>query len=853
MNTEKYNESVGEILQNAQTKALANHHLKITAYHVLAALLQNETARGFLTQTGANIDLLLGKTQDQLQKCPVGGENTALQMDSSFAKLLDKMNQLADAQKISVIGIEILLIALTELEDIKKCITQSGGSVEKLRQLQQNIKAQNPNGPNGGSAIDKYARDLTQMAKLGKCDPVIGRDDEIRRTMQILTRRTKNNPLLIGEPGVGKTAIAEGLAMRIIAGDVPESLANKRLISIDLSAILAGAKYRGEFEERLKALLKEITEAEGQILCFIDEIHTLVGAGRTDGAMDASNMLKPMLARGELHCIGATTLDEYRQYIEKDPALARRFQTLFVAEPSVEDTISILRGLKEKYETHHGVRISDGAIIAAAQLAGRYITDRFMPDKAIDLIDEATARLKMAIDSKPEQIDELERKIMQLRIEESALSKENDKNSILRLGEIREQCKTLEKTASQLNSEWLLQKNKAKNIKETRAKLDSARNELQAVQRAGDYARAGELTYSVIPQLEQTLKNAEDVKDNILAHEVVEERDIAAVVARTTGIPMDKLMGGEKQRLLQMEDILRQRIIGQDPAIKALSDVVRRSRAGLGDNNRPIGSFLFLGPTGVGKTESCKALADFLFADDRAIARFDMSEYMEKHAVARLIGAPPGYVGYEAGGSLTEIVRRRPYQILLFDEIEKAHSDVHNILLQILDDGRITDGQGNIVNCKNCIIVLTSNLGAHHLLNITNDTELANAHENIKRELKMAFKPEFLNRLDEIIIFNKLDETAIKRIMHNHCDDLIKKLANQNIQASITDEAIDFLSKESYSNDYGARPIRRNIAQWVQNPIATAILSDKLDSAQKWVIGLDDNKITITGEKIILN
>ncbi len=832
MNLEKYSPNAQEIFQDAQTKALAGQHQKLADIHLLSACLNNQDCVQILSFAGADIDKMHGEIALYLNNIPkILSEGTGLSMDVSLAKILEKSQELARKNKDAIISVENLLLAIVSGDKMAQIFKKSGGDKAKLERniltMQAQSQNQGENGQNANSAIAKYSRDLTAMAKQGKLDPVIGRDEEIRRAIQILSRRTKNNPILIGEPGVGKTAIAEGLATRIINGDVPESLFNKRLISIDLSAILAGAKYRGEFEERLKALLKEIGDSMGQIICFIDEIHALVGAGRTDGAMDASNMLKPMLARGELHCIGATTLDEYRKYIEKDPALARRFQSLFVAEPSVDDTITILRGLKEKYELHHGVRIADSAIIAAANLSNRYISDRFMPDKAIDLMDEAASRLKMAVDSKPEIIDELDRKIIHLKIEQSALQKETDFASKERLKEITKQLAKLEETATDYNTKWQIQKTKNSTLKETRKKLDEARAELLMVQRSGDYAKAGELTYSIIPALEKTLNESQQLNDDsqIMIHEIVSENDIAAVVARATGIPMDKLLGGEKQKLLDMEKTLGMRIIGQDEALHAMASVVRRARAGLNDAHRPLGSFLFLGPTGVGKTEACKALAEFLFADDKAIARFDMSEYMEKHSVARLIGAPPGYVGYDQGGALTEIVRRRPYQILLFDEIEKAHHDVHNILLQILDDGRLTDGQGNIVNFKNCILVMTSNIGAQFLLDLPDDAPASDAQGDINSELKRFFRPEFLNRIDETILFNRLSKSQVYRIVQIQCDFIAQKLQEHQIFCEFDEKIYDFIANKAYSPEFGARPIRRAVQNLVQNPLADGLLN----------------------------
>ncbi|MCB9959178.1 MAG: ATP-dependent chaperone ClpB [Rhodospirillaceae bacterium] len=842
MDLEKYTERARGFLQAAQTLALGRGHQQFTPEHVAKALLADPEgfAAGLVQAAGGNAKQAEAAVDAALAKLPQvdGAGASNLYMTRELARVFEQAQALAQKAGDSFVTVERLLLALAmasgtpTADALKKAGVTPQALNQAIEQVRKGRTADSASAESGYDALKKYARDLTEVARDGKLDPVIGRDDEIRRTIQVLSRRTKNNPVLIGEPGVGKTAIAEGLALRIVNGDVPEGLKTKRLLALDLGALVAGAKYRGEFEERLKAVLEEIGAAAGEVILFIDEMHTLVGAGKAEGAMDASNMLKPALARGELHCIGATTLDEYRKHVEKDAALARRFQPVFVDEPTVADTISILRGLKEKYELHHGVRITDGAIVAAATLSNRYITDRFLPDKAIDLMDEAAARLRMVVDSKPEAIDELDRRIIQLKIEREALKKEHDSASKARLAALETELAEQEEKAAGLTAAWQAEKDKLSEGQKLKERLDHARVELEQAQRAGNWGRAGELTYGVIPQLEAQLADAQAAGEHRMLEEEVKDQDIAQVVSRWTGIPVDKMLEGERDKLLRMEEALRARVVGQDEALVAVSDAVRRARAGLQDPNRPIGSFLFLGPTGVGKTELTKALAAFLFDDEQAMVRIDMSEYMEKHSVSRLIGAPPGYVGYDEGGALTEAVRRRPYQVVLFDEVEKAHHDVFNVLLQVLDDGRLTDGQGRTVDFRNTLIILTSNLGSEHLAvaAVENDEGKIDpiAKERVLMAVRAHFRPEFINRLDEMIVFNRLsrsDMTAIVDIQLGHLRGL---LADRKVDLKVDEGAKAWLADQGYDPVYGARPLKRVIQRELQNPLATRILQGQV-------------------------
>ncbi|WP_421577568.1 ATP-dependent chaperone ClpB [Shinella sp. M31] len=837
MNIEKYSERVRGFLQSAQTKALADGHPQFTPEHVLKVLLDDEQgmAASLIERAGGNARDARMANDAALAKLPkVSGGNGQVYLSQPLAKVFSTAEDAAKKAGDSFVTVERLLLALAieKSAATSDILAKAGVTAVKLNQVINDIRkgrtADTASAEQGFDSLKKFARDLTADAREGRLDPVIGRDDEIRRTIQVLSRRTKNNPVLIGEPGVGKTAIAEGLALRIVDGDVPESLKDKKLMALDMGALIAGAKYRGEFEERLKAVLAEVQAEDGEIILFIDEMHTLVGAGKAEGAMDASNLLKPALARGELHCVGATTLDEYRKHVEKDAALARRFQPVMVEEPTVEDTISILRGLKEKYEQHHKVRISDSALVAAATLSNRYITDRFLPDKAIDLMDEAASRLRMQVDSKPEELDELDRRIIQLKIEREALKKETDRSSQDRLEKLEVDLAAIEEEASALTARWQAEKSKLGRAADLKRQLDELRNELAIAQRKGEFQRAGELAYGIIPKLEKELEEAEghEVGDvDPMVQEVVTPDNIAHVVSRWTGIPVDKMLEGERDKLLRMEDELAKWVVGQGDAVQAVSRAVRRARAGLQDPNRPIGSFIFLGPTGVGKTELTKALARFLFDDETAIQRMDMSEYMEKHSVARLIGAPPGYVGYEEGGALTESVRRRPYQVVLFDEIEKAHPDVFNVLLQVLDDGRLTDGQGRTVDFRNTMIIMTSNLGAEYLTALGENEDSDTVRDQVMDVVKTAFRPEFLNRVDEIILFHRLKRSEMGAIVDIQLARLRKLLTDRKIVLDLDEEAVHWLAEKGYDPVYGARPLKRAIQKHLQDPLAEKILS----------------------------
>ncbi len=849
MNPEKYTDRAKSLLQEAQTLALRRGHQRFTPEHILYALLEDDQglAAKLIQSAGGDPQRVFQAAELALGKLPVveGQGAGQVHLTPEAARLFESAEQIAKKAGDDFVTVERLLQALSMASGSPsaKALTEGGVNPQALNQaindLRKGRTASSAGAEEGYDALNKYARDLTEAAREGKIDPVIGRDEEIRRTIQVLSRRTKNNPVLIGEPGVGKTAIAEGLAQRIVNGDVPEGLKNKRLMALDLGAMVAGAKYRGEFEERLKSVLSDIEAAAGEIILFIDEMHTLIGAGKADGAMDASNMLKPALARGELHCIGATTLDEYKKHVEKDAALARRFQPVFVAEPTVQDTVSILRGLKEKYELHHGVRISDTAIVSAATLSNRYIADRFLPDKAIDLVDEAASRLRMQIDSKPEEIDELDRRIIQLKIEQSALEKETDSASKDRLAKLEDELSDLEKKSADLTAVWQAEKETLTSANKLKEQLDQARQELEAAQRQGNYAKAGEIQYGVIPQLEQQLAKAGEVAGNRMVEEAVTDEHIAQVVARWTGVPVDKLMEGEREKLLRMEDVLHSRVIGQDAAVTAVAQAVRRARAGLQDPNRPIGSFLFLGPTGVGKTELTKALAAFLFDDETAMVRLDMSEYMEKHSVARLIGAPPGYVGYEEGGALTEAVRRRPYQVVLFDEVEKAHPDVFNVLLQVLDDGRLTDGQGRTVDFRNTLIVLTSNLGSEYLASAPEGANPDVLESQVMEAVRAAFRPEFLNRLDEMLVFHRLRRDQMADIVKIQLKRLEALLVDRNITLEMDVAAMEWLAAAGYDPAYGARPLKRVIQRALQNPLAEKLLAGEIHDGDRVRVGTD--------------
>ena len=841
MDLTKFTERARGFMQAAQTIAVRENHQRLAPEHILKALMDDDQglASNLIQRSGGAPARVVEALEAAIAKIPqVSGDAGQIYLDGQTAKVLAEAEKIADKAGDSFVPVERILMALAMVKSGAKDALDAGAvTAQKLNEAINDIRkgrtADSATAEEGYDALKKYARDLTEAAREGKIDPIIGRDDEIRRAMQVLSRRTKNNPVLIGEPGVGKTAIAEGMALRIVNGDVPESLRDKKLLALDMGALIAGAKYRGEFEERLKSVLTEVTEAAGEIILFIDEMHTLVGAGKTDGAMDAANLIKPALARGELHCIGATTLDEYRKYVEKDAALARRFQPVIVQEPTVEDTISILRGIKEKYELHHGVRISDSALVSAATLSHRYITDRFLPDKAIDLVDEAASRLRMEVDSKPEELDALDRQILQMQIEVEALKLEDDAASKDRLENLQKDLADLQEQSAEMTAQWQAERDKLAGARDLKEQLDHARAELDIAKRQGNLGRAGELSYGVIPDLEKKLSEAENREDSgMMVEEAVRPEQVAEVVERWTGIPTSRMLEGEREKLLRMEDDLHKRVIGQNAAVTAVSNAVRRARAGLNDENRPLGSFLFLGPTGVGKTELTKAVANFLFDDDNAMVRIDMSEFMEKHAVARLIGAPPGYVGYDEGGVLTEAVRRRPYQVVLFDEVEKAHPDVFNVLLQVLDDGVLTDGQGRTVDFKQTLIVLTSNLGSQALSQLPEGADSAQARRDVMDAVRAHFRPEFLNRLDETIIFDRLGRGDMDGIVDIQLGRLQKRLAQRKIVLELDAEAKTWLADEGYDPVFGARPLKRVIQRALQDPLAEMLLAgDVMDGA----------------------
>ncbi|WOI32253.1 ATP-dependent chaperone ClpB [Tritonibacter scottomollicae] len=841
MDLNKFTERARGFVQAAQTVALREGHQRLTPEHILKALLDDDQGMvtNLISRAGGDPKRVAESVEAAMGKLPkVSGDAGQIYLDGQTARVLDEATKVAERAGDSFVPVERMLTALALVKSKAKEALEAGNVTaqklnEAINDIRQGRTADSATAEDSYEALKKYTQDLTERASEGKIDPIIGRDDEIRRTMQVLSRRTKNNPVLIGEPGVGKTAIAEGMALRIINGDVPESLRDKRLLALDMGALIAGAKYRGEFEERLKSILNEVTAAAGEVILFIDEMHTLVGAGKSDGAMDAANLIKPALARGELHCIGATTLDEYRKYVEKDAALARRFQPVMVSEPTVEDTISILRGIKEKYELHHGVRIADGALVAAATLSNRYITDRFLPDKAIDLVDEAASRLRMEVDSKPEELDALDRQILQMQIEEQALKLEEDTASLDRLETLQKELADLQERSAEMTAQWQAERDKLASARDIKERLDKARAELDIAKREGNLAKAGELSYGVIPGLEKQLTEAEQTEQKgLMVEEAVRPEQIAGVVERWTGIPTSKMLEGDREKLLRMEDGLHARVIGQNTAVTAVANAVRRARAGLSDENRPLGSFLFLGPTGVGKTELTKAVAEFLFDDDSAMVRVDMSEFMEKHSVARLIGAPPGYVGYDEGGVLTEAVRRRPYQVILFDEVEKAHPDVFNVLLQVLDDGVLTDGQGRTVDFKQTLIILTSNLGAQALSQLPDGADASDAKRDVMDAVRAHFRPEFLNRLDETVIFDRLGRHDMGGIVEIQLRRLVKRLADRKITLQLDDGAKAWLADEGYDPVFGARPLKRVIQRALQNPLAEALLSGDIKDGE---------------------